>query len=479
MKKIVVILMLLMLLPSLRAQDTVQYGDPWYAFNPLPILVPPNDYQLSNTRAFYNTCYQTNNRYFRFLQMYKNHDYTVYGIALTADTFPGEVYNAALTLTRCISFQSTPQLVPNVYTDEGPVTIYDSNWIDIKDYGIDDTLYTWLAMVRKCAFDYHFGYDTAINVVGNGKDTFITTNCYEFYFDEPISLGGCGKEASDNVISDAFFVGTMSCYSEDSVEFQRQLFNYYLGLDTTYSQYWLYAKYPDDEELSSYLSNLYPTYNRVASITHYPLSYYCGGPSLGYAGMWGIIFPIVKLRCVPPEVSLTEQGGRPMVKWQQYDLEAPEGYEVAIGAPGSDPDTCLVVELDGLQHTLSGLASGEQYAVWVRKSCRYTTAGYDTIVWSDWSQPVTVGDTSAGGGSGIAEVVDGGVRVYPREGAVVVEASAETTVQQVAVHDMVGRQVASATLPREGGTVVLPMPTAGVYVVNIGTRPPHRVVVVR
>ncbi|MBO4599990.1 MAG: hypothetical protein J5641_04550 [Bacteroidales bacterium] len=35
------------------------------------------------------------------------------------------------------------------------------------------------------------------------------------------------------------------------------------------------------------------------------------------------------------------------------------------------------------------------------------------------------------------------------------------------------------TLQRLCGNVVLPLPTAGVYVVNIGTRPPHRVVVVR
>ncbi len=39
-------------------------------------------------------------------------------------------------------------------------------------------------------------------------------------------------------------------------------------------------------------------------------------------------------------------------------------------------------------YTFTDLEPGVLLGVWVRKDCRYTTPGYDTIAYSDWSHPV-------------------------------------------------------------------------------------------
>jgi hypothetical protein len=65
-------------------------------------------------------------------------------------------------------------------------------------------------------------------------------------------------------------------------------------------------------------------------------------------------------------------------------------YELSVGDPGSDPDSGSVSSLPAYtsQHTLTGLAPNRHYSAWVRKACHYGTNSYDTIVWSDWSDPV-------------------------------------------------------------------------------------------
>ena len=108
------------------------------------------------------------------------------------------------------------------------------------------------------------------------------------------------------------------------------------------------------------------------------------------------------------------------------------------------------------------------------KSCRYTTAGYDTIVWSDWSQPVTVGDTSAGGGSGnsIADVEGNAAFTLapnPAHGTVVLTLAETAEGAELTLCDLGGRelrrvQVAGATHSLD----VSALPT-GVYLLKLTT----------
>ena len=98
---------------------------------------------------------------------------------------------------------------------------------------------------------------------------------------------------------------------------------------------------------------------------------------------WGGIFPIVKLRCVSPLLGLYEQGYRAAtVAWRQYDT--PEQYQLSIGPVGSEPDSGAMYYTTDTNYTFTDLEPDTRYSVWVRKACRYTTAGYDTLVWSEW-----------------------------------------------------------------------------------------------
>ena len=141
------------------------------------------------------------------------------------------------------------------------------------------------------------------------------------------------------------------------------------------------------------------------------------------------------------------------VGWWQ--AEGGEAYELSLGTYGSDPDTGLLVTPADSVHTFTGLQSDTLYSIWVRKACRYTTAGYDTLVWSDWSRPL-VCRTSVG----IGEVYGGeGLHVAAQDGCVAVQGLAVG--ERAEVYDMKGSRV--ATLAADGRTAPLPQ---GVYLVR-------------
>ena len=154
------------------------------------------------------------------------------------------------------------------------------------------------------------------------------------------------------------------------------------------------------------------------------------------------------------------------VRWTQ--AEAGIEYEVAWGRYGAEPDSCPSVLLTDTTFALSNLEPGSRNAVWVRKACHYATPGYDTVVWSDWSRP-TVFLTL-----GVGEAEEAGVSVTARRGAVEVScAEADAAVQ---VYDMAGRRIAAARTKADS-PLLLPLPSAGVYTVRVGSGPAHKVVV--
>ena len=75
---------------------------------------------------------------------------------------------------------------------------------------------------------------------------------------------------------------------------------------------------------------------------------------------------------------------------------------------------------------------------------------------------------------GIADVDVAGINVYASEGCIMVRGTKEG--MDVRVYDMMGRRVAYSTTAREHD---IHMPTAGVYLVKVGTLPARKVVVIR
>ena len=183
--------------------------------------------------------------------------------------------------------------------------------------------------------------------------------------------------------------------------------------------------------------------------------------------MWGVIFPIVGLRCVAPSLRLVERGnGTATVSWTQ--AEAGVGYELSFGPYGIEPDSGTIVGTTDTSYTLTGLESGVREAVWVRKACRYDV--YDSTVWSEWSLPLVFLTL------GVDEVDGEAVRLQVRDGAVAVVGAADG--EEVKLYDALGRQVAAARAAA-GAETLLAAPAAGVYTVRIGSQPARRVVLTR
>ena len=90
----------------------------------------------------------------------------------------------------------------------------------------------------------------------------------------------------------------------------------------------------------------------------------------------------------PTQIRFTgREGNAAKLSWWQ--AEAGDSYQLSVGAYGSNPNSGTMVSTTDTFYTFTGLEPDVIYQAWVRKACRYTTAGYDTVVWSDWSNPTT------------------------------------------------------------------------------------------
>ena len=466
MKRSLVFLFLAWVLFSAQAQDTVRYGDPWYAFNPMPVLRAQGygHPSVSPSNPFAPMEFLSEMQY----QAYRNDNYVVYGIAFTADTVPGQHLYGHLKLMRGLHFHKTPKWETTV----SPEPFWDSNFIFIDSLGEEDTLFTWIAPRRRCVFEYNLGYDATTQTYTEKDSGTVEANCFEFYFDHPIPLG---KNSKGGV--DTFYVGAKGDMDYDpNGPFEYTYFlnshTYYCGIDLSYCQPWIYMTLDPayggingESDGNAYFNNL--------SFQCSPLQFFSGCTG---ATRWGALFPIVKLRCVTPELTFRQRNdSSAIVSWRQYDLTPPTGYELAVGPVGGDPDAVMPLQLGGgTVHTITGLEPDSTYWVWIRKSCRYRTVGYDTVVWSDWSQPETIVQYSSQSGIG---VVDGeSLRVYSRVGEIVVES--DELLPEVRVYDMQGRQLAFAPAA-EAHRQTLKVPASGVYVVRLDGWAARRVVTVK
>ena len=180
----------------------------------------------------------------------------------------------------------------------------------------------------------------------------------------------------------------------------------------------------------------------------------------------GPLFPIVKLRCTAPYLRYAGHGDNSAtVTWWQ--AERGESYQLSLGPYGGNPDSGMLVTPIDTFYTFTGLQTDSIYSAWVRKACRYTTAGYDTVVWSDWSRPVFFRAAV-----GIGEVDDYTLQVTTRDGRIAVQGL--TADQRAEVYDMKGCRV--AVLTADGLTPPLPQ---GVYMVRAGHSWTRKVVLMR
>ena len=442
MKKLLLLVGILFIFTHLRAQDTVRYGDPWYTFNPAPIL-----HQGSVGYCFF---VPENMADTYVIQAYPNNNNVIYGIALTIDTF-----------SQFLNPGNEPRLLLVEDIEHHCVDVNGiGSFMVIDSIGKIDTLEVCQAPRRQCYFDYHFGYDF-INHQPTSYESVITSNCYEFYFDNPIELKDNGSG-----ISDTFYIGGLL---SSSFTYYDTIWGEYLdalrgGFDNSHHQPWVAMH----DRIPGYLAR--HGFNASSIICgEWPGGgEYIGAPA---GGVWGVVFPIVNLRCVTPRLSFVgKDAGMATVAWRQNDT--PEQYQISItpwDIAGTDPDSGAMFYTTDTSFTFTDLQPDTRYSVWVRKACRYTTSAYDTIVWSDWSNEIVFMFVD------IDEVEADGVRITSQRGSIVVEGAEG---REVRVYDMLGREVCGKRKV-ESGKSSFTVPVAGIYMVRVGDLPARKVAVLR
>ena len=413
MKKIISFLITVGIFLVSSAQDIVRANDPWYMCHEYDSLIwqrCPSNIGGVLGLPFYGDVIQ---QYIR-----PEEGVTVYGLAYTAPSFPLGDHMEHLSPAMMLHRQKAPGNLPTL-------ELIDS--LTARQY------------YRTSRFEYDITRNAAINY--GEYDNYIVPS-FEFFFNPPIP--------SDS-LTDTFYV---------SIIFNVDPHEYIISGDSAMFPYGAVA-------YGSPSSKWWVITHGVMVVADGAIS--CmnlhGMPSS--AIQWGMLFPIVGLRCVAPSLRLVERGnGMATVSWTQ--AEAGVGYELSFGPYGIEPDSGTIVGTTDTSYTLTGLEGGVREAVWVRKACRYDV--YDSTVWSEWSLPLVFLTL------GVDEVEGEAVRLQVRDGAVAVVGAADG--EEVKLYDALGRQVAAARAAA-GTEILLAAPAAGVYTVRIGSQPARRVVLTR
>ena len=399
MKKFFVFFILLHLCSLANAQDTVRYGDPWYAFNPLPSVSSVSQNAVNRDSYVLLANCGTGRTYLGF----QNNDYYIYGIAVVMDSIPGPEWNYIVTLLRGMDYHFEPG---NPY----------HNSIIIDSLYQEDTIMTWAdPLVKQCRFEYFYGYDATSNIY---KDS-VAKNCFEFYFDTPVKLNNAGL----GVLSDTFWVGVNTChelipgfdfytelapfipYTLHHSDFSTPMFRYHVG--TGYAFYYL--------------------------------------PSINYGAMntprlWGGIFPIIERRCsVPRRLALSADSLT--ASWRS-DTDA-ELFQLAVCSDMTEPDDGLLFTTTATSHPLPPFHRDSTYRLYLRKMCDFR----QDSVWSDWSAPLVIAPRPT---EGIGEVENAKwtIDITPNPATKQVHIATNFILTQVEIFDEQGRL--SYTLPVSG-----------------------------
>lgn len=410
MKKICIIVFLLLASVAVKSQDTVNESMPWYMFLPHERIVYAGFYPHDNASILIGNT----------MRQYYGKDscrINVYGMAATLRYIPAEEDRRI----RAIRMTPTAMLLDHeAYGNPPTVSFVDSANV--------------LGLFKECRFEYQ---------VANGES--VISPCYEYYFNTPHEF---------NLPNDTFYV-SLYWPSERSLNW---LYWWLFDQDSN-RDYWI----QDVAALTTDTSWTPRCWGTSGGM--FDFNYTSMGP--GSRGYWGVFFPIINLRCMAPRAVLKERGnGTATIGWRQE--EEGECYQLSLGPYGSNPDSGMIVAPTDTVYTFHGLAIDSiYYSVWARKACRYTTAGYDTLVWSEWGRPVIFRPMV-----GIGEVDDYMLQVIARDGCIAVRGL--TAGQRAEIYDIKGCRVAS--LSADGLTPPLPQ---GVYMVRTGHCRARKVVLLR
>ena len=310
--------------------------------------------------------------------------------------------------------------------------------------GYFDNIYTVdladAPLVKNCKFEYDYTLPTTWSNY---------SHCLEIYFDSPIVI----PAGVDGYVG--FNSSTVKYTNDEDI---------HRGRDTSRSQYPL-AVILESEETK--ILNLH----RWTQLEYRTLDYadcYWGDC------YWGAVFPIIEPRCTAPRCLHIDNSDKPMAVWCG-DTNA-DVFQLAFCPHLMVPDSGELVTLNDTSYILPLLTRPDTgYAVYLRKMCTFNFRdGHSDTVWSEWSEPLAVGDTT-----GFSDPIDDTLAIdgaaaeqftlSPNPAAGQVTVCATQSIKTIEVYDARGTKVYSHAPNTDHWTLVTDDWPAGQYIVTVET----------
>ena len=448
------------------AQDTVRYPDHWYGYTPREALMEytgpdtvdrgwfsenhsvgggtPNRIKSCNPNPLYRPDY----RFFLMRFVDPGVNQKIYGVAITMypadfDTLDG----------RILIYRGVDTILDTANT--GTWNVY---------YGhVDSVISIPLRnppLMKECVFEYDYSLPTVWSLY---------SNCYEFYFDEPMDL----------LPNYDTYIG----FSECGFDFSKLT----LARDTSRSQIWYDGSgvpdtfwhngvlYESGEYPFTFIKNKLHILQEGKYVDYYTVPGY--EDAYWYDCYWGMMFPILSPRCTAPKCFKIEYSEEKLdtVRWCG-DPES-EVFQLSLTGYPASPDSGTIVTVHDTSYVLPREQPDTICVAYVRKMCTFEFDTHTDTVWGDWAGPVlVVGDTTGLGGEpggdtvGIATVKHPGISLTPNPTSGKVTVGCNTGIRQVTVFNAAGKLVHTSDATSKTMTTIDTQGwPAGQYVVTVET----------
>lgn len=173
---------------------------------------------------------------------------------------------------------------------------------------------------------------------------------------------------------------------------------------------------------------------------------------------WKIEFPIIEIDSSfydgPPQyvcpqvqnfrISYAEEGQAVML-WDTHGDH--QSWQISYGPAGTEPDGGTIINCPIQVGQIMGLDTCTDYVAYIRAVCNH-----DSIVFSEWSEPLTINICDTTGGSGETESIEGGmgqyIQLFPSPATDQVQVMSSFELRGVEVYDLQGRTLLN--IPCEG-----------------------------
>lgn len=191
-------------------------------------------------------------------------------------------------------------------------------------------------------------------------------------------------------------------------------------------------------------------------------------------GAGGSLYPLIGLPCTAPQApSVSAEGDSLRMEWDNVG----EFYQLSFRNTDTDSTVLVSDTLADNHHTLSDrLFEAGNYEVRLRKACLYTTATYNTLVWSEWSNPTAFAVSAHAGITPLtpSQSLSFSLLPNPARGSVTIvmdePSGSGNGERQLTLLDLQGREIATIS-HLSGNTFSLDLGTLapGTYLIRLTT----------